>query len=143
MTPAARHMQESSTCHISQLQPGHGSVASRPHSIHVAHTAAFTHRRFYIQSLLYRITFTQAHFYTQTASPFTQRRFYIPTLLQRNPFTHLLGTYRNVFRNHFAHNPFYAPILLHTETFAHKPFYTQTRLHANAFTHRFFTRPTL
>ena len=33
--------------------------------IPVKHTAAFTHRRFYIQTLLYRIIFTQTDLYTQ------------------------------------------------------------------------------
>ena len=62
---SAKHMQEFQLCHISQLEPGHDSVASRLHMIPVKHTAAFTHRRFYIQTLLYRITFTQTDFYTQ------------------------------------------------------------------------------
>ena len=82
-------MQEFQLCHISQLEPGHDSVASRLHMIPVKHTAAFTHRRFYIQTLLYRITFTQTDFYTQApllkdalhTNTFTKKPFHT---LERN-----------------------------------------------------------
>ena len=73
------------------------------------HTDAFTHRRFYRQTLVHKHLNTQRLLHTDafTRRPFYQRRFY------RNTFT----------RRHF-----YPQTLLHTEAFTHRRFYTQKRL---------------
>ena len=55
------------------------------------HTRSFTHRHFYIQTLLHTGAFQHRCFYTQTlfhTDTFTHRRFYIQTLLDTNAFTH-------------------------------------------------------
>ena len=78
------------------------------------HTNAFTHRRFYTQTLLHTDSFTHRHFYTQICTQ---------TLLHTDAFTH---------------RRFYKQTLLHTNAFAHRRFYTKTLLHTNAFTYRRF-----
>ena len=74
------------------------------------HTDAFTHRRFYTQTL-------------SNTDAFTHRSFYAQTLLHTDAFTH---------------RPFCTQKLLHTdafytETFTHRSFYTHTHLLRNIF----------
>ena len=90
------------------------------------HTDAFTHRRFYTQTLLHTDAFTHKHFDTQTllhTKAFTHKHFYTQTLLHAEAFTR---------------RRFYTQKLLHTNAFTHKRFYTQSLLHTDAFTHRRF-----
>ena len=112
------------------------------------HTEAFTHRRFYTQTLLHTYAFTlltllRTDAFTQTlshAETVTHRRFYTQTLLHTDTFKH----------RRFLHRSFCAQTLLHTDTFtfthrhfyteafAHRRFYTQTLSHTDAFTHKHF-----
>ena len=94
---------------------------------------------FYTQALLHTDAFTHRRFYTQTL--FTRRRFYTQTLLHTDAFTH---------RHFYTQKYFYTQTLLHTDAFTHrntfthrrfytqKYFYTQTLLHTDTFTHRRF-----
>ena len=64
---------------------------------------AFTHKRFYTQTLLHTDAFTHRRFYTQTllhTKAFTHRRFYTQTLLHAGA------------------------VKVHTKSFTHKRFYT-------------------
>ena len=112
------------------------------------HTDAFTHRRFYTQTL-----FTRRRFYTQKllhtdafthrrflhAGAFTHRSFYTQTLLHTDAFKHR----RFLHTGSFTHRDFYTQRLLHTETFTHTDAFTHRRLYKNTFTRRDCYRQTL
>ena len=78
------------------------------------HTDAFTHGRFYTQSLPHIDAFTDRQTLLQT-----DRRFYRQT-------------------DAFTDRRFFTQTLLHTEVFTHRRFYRQSLLHTDAFTHRRF-----
>ena len=93
-------------------------------------TDAFTHRRFYTQTLWHTDTFAHKSLYTQTLA-------HAQTLSHTNAFTHKHFYTQTLLRTKaFAHKSFYTQTLWHTDTFAHKSFYTQTLLQTNTFTHR-------
>ena len=129
-----------------------------------SHINAFTHRRFYTQTLLQTDSFTHKRLYTQillhtdaftqrfthrrfyTQTPWhTHRRFYTQTLLHRRFFYTHRRFYTTLLHTQIAfthtdalthtHRHFYTPTLLHTAVFTHRHFYTQTLLHRRCYTH--------
>ena len=98
-------------------------------------TNTFTHRSFYIQTLLRTDAFTHKRFDTQTLlhtdAFYTQNAFYTQTLSHTNTCTHR-GFYTNTFTQTLLHKHFYTQKLLHTNTFTHRRFYTQTLWHTDA-----------
>ena len=78
---------------------------------------------------------------------FTHRRFYTQTLSHKNPFTHrssytqkLLYTQTPLHTDTFTHRHVYTQTLLHTDAFTHRHFYTRAHFHTETFTHRSFWR---
>ena len=120
---------------------------------------AFTHRRFYTQTLLHTDAFTHKSFYTQTVlrtdastrrcGKSTHKIFYTQTLLHmvllhKHTLTHRrFDTQKPLHTNAFTHGRFYTQTLLHTDAFTHRRFYTQKLLHTDGFTHRRFYTQTL
>ena len=106
----------------------------------LVHTDAFTHRRFYTQTLLHtKLLYTKL----LPTEAFTDRSFYTQTLLHRRFYTDTFNktflhtgafTHRSVTRKHF-----YTKKLSHTEAFTHRHFFTQELLH----TIRFYTQKLL
>ena len=60
-----------------------------------------------------------------TNMPYTQLCFYTKTVSHTYAFTYRRYTHKHfythtdAFTNNFAHDPFYTPMLLNTDTFAH------------------------
>ena len=86
------------------------------------HTNAFTHGRFYTQSLPHIDAFTDRQTLLQTDRCFyrqTDRRLYTQKLFHTDAFTH-----RSFYTEAFTHRRFYRQALLHTDAFTHRRFYT-------------------
>ena len=137
------------------------------------HTNAFTHRRFYTQTILHGDPFTHRSLYTQTllhTNLLTEKHFYTQTLLHTNIFTQRRCTHRpfepchgsvrlqchiveakqlyteTLLRTKPAHRDAFTPKRFYTQTLytTHKRFCTQTLLHTDAFTQRpFYTQKLL
>ena len=76
---------------------------------------------FYTQALLHTDAFTHRRFYTQTL--FTRRRFYTQKLLHTDAFTHRPFYTQHFYTQTLLHtDAFYTQALLHTETFTHRGF---------------------